>query len=125
MKAQTWSFDIIVAVVIFAVAFLLFYYLLGLGQSSEIRDLQTQAEIVGKEITLENSSFSIIENDTINPKRLEELAGKNYSKIKRKLRIEGDFCIYIEDQDGNIIPVNDSVKAIGSPIINISDEPCG
>lgn len=40
------------------------------------------------------------------------------------LRIGNDFCIYLEDENGNIVLINDTYRGVGSSNINVSKTPC-
>jgi hypothetical protein len=55
---------------------------------------------------------------------MNELKKLSYDELKRALKIEGDFCIYLENEMGYVIVLNNSYKGIGSPNINISKTPC-
>ena len=56
--------------------------------------------------------------------KIGELKNLSYHELKSRLRMEGDFCIYFEDEKGNIVLINNSYKGIGASNINISGTPC-
>lgn len=127
-NSQAFSMDIMLAVIIFLGTVFFFYAILNTSQGSKADELQDEASKVLTGILSESSDISIIDGNTINATKLEELLG-NYSDIKAKLKIKNDFCIYFEDEDGNIIYVNLSQSknytGIGSGTINVSSIPCG
>ena len=127
IKAQAWSMDIILAVVIFIVAFFAIYNIVGNKAQSNVHDLNQEAERISKEATSENSSLSMVNEDVLNETKILSLLG-NYSEIKEKIRVDNEFCIYFEDEEGNLIIFNSSsyqnISGIGSSEINISDIIC-
>lgn len=123
-KSQSWSVDIILAVVLFMGAFFLFYALLGDNPSARTKNLRDDASSVIKQVSSEGVSVNILEKQQINLSRMNELKNLSYDELKRMLRVEGDFCIYLEDDKGYVIVLNNSYKGIGSPNINISNTPC-
>lgn len=123
-KSQSWSIDIALGVIVFMAAFFVFYSLLNSNPSAKASDLKEQASLVIRQIGSEGAPLGVIVNNEINLSRLNELKNLSYDELKRRLRIEGDFCIYIEDEKGNLVLMNNSYKGIGSPDINLSGTPC-
>ena len=123
-KAQTWSVDIILAVIVFMGAFFIFYALLYENSSTKASDLKEEALIVIKQVSSGDSSLRILNKNEINITKINELKNLSYEELKQRLRVEGDFCIYVEDENGNIVLLNNSYKGIGSSSINISGTPC-
>ena len=126
-KSQAWSFDVILAVIIFVGAFFTFYALLKPQTQKNVDTLQQDAESIANELLSESSSLNIIQNGTIiNEAKLQLHLNEDYPALKSSVRVEGDFCIYLEDQDGNIIYISQSppVSGVGSPKISISNVPC-
>ena len=52
---------------------------------------------------LENNAISLVSNGVINEAKLTEIKNMDYEEIKKMLNIDEDFCIYIEDENGNVI----------------------
>ena len=123
-KAQTWSVDIILAVIVFMGAFFIFYTLLYGNSSTKASNLNEEASIVIKQVSSGDSSLRILNKNEINITKINELKNLSYDELKQRLRVEGDFCIYVEDENGNIVLLNNSYKGIGSSSINISGTPC-
>src|SRR3989344_4169201 len=93
-KSQAWSVDVILAVVIFMGAFFLYYAIANSGSSSDVTALKADAS-------------SIIKQE-INITKVSELKDMNYDELKNQFRVEGNFCIYIEDEKGNLVMINNS-----------------
>jgi hypothetical protein len=123
-KAQSWSIDIALGVIVFTAAFFVFYALLNANPNAKAKNLQEDASSVIKQVASEEAPLRIVDNKEINISRLNELKNMSYEELKRKLRIEGEFCIYMEDEKGNLVLINNSYKGIGSPNINLSGTPC-
>ncbi len=123
-KAQSWSIDIALAVVIFIAAFFILYIMISPGQNSKVSSLKEEASIVSRQVASEKTNVSIIENNELSESRLNELKALGYDELKRRLRTEDDFCIYFEDENGNVILIDDTSRGIGTPNINVSGVPC-
>jgi len=123
MKSQAFSMDLMIAFVIFIGTIFIFYSILSDRLSSKTGELEDEASVVLENIVSADSEVRITDGITVNETKLEELLGMEYSEIKDKIRIKNEFCIYLEDEDGNIIYIQD-LPGIGSDKINISDVPC-
>ena len=123
-NSQAWSLDVMLAVVIFLGTIFFFYAILNTAQGDKSDELRAEASKVLERVLSESSDASIAEGNKINSTKLQDLLG-NYSGIKGKLRVKNDFCIYFEDEDGNIMYINASYTGFGSTIINVSGSPCG
>lgn len=60
----------------------------------------------------DNDNASLINDGVINEGKLKELQNMGYSELKDSLNVRGDFCVYIEDEKGQV------VLAKGSPKLN-------
>ena len=124
MKAQTWSVDVMIAIVIFSVIILGFFYITGLtAQSERLKAMASEAEKVHESLTTtgNKSSLAFIEGGKIDSQKLAEFANMDYEEIKKQLGIEGgDFCIHLEDEEGNIVSISGKA-GIGSGKVEISD----
>lgn len=63
----------------------------------------TQAAEKIAEIVLDDHPFSIATNGVVNESKLKEFRNMDYEELKKSMNAKGDFCIYIEDIDGNLI----------------------
>lgn len=125
LKAQSWSVDILLAVIVFMVAFFIVYGILNTNPNAKAGSLKQEASDVVKQIASEESLIRVVDdNNEVNESRLGELKNMEYIELKKKLRVEGDFCIYFEDENGNIVLINDTYKGIGTSNIEIGSTPC-
>lgn len=123
-KCQAWSFDVILAVVIFIGAFLLVYFLFKSEKESPVEALRNDAEIIANELLSDSSSLNVVENGKIDEQKLQQLLDESYGELKSKVRVKSDFCIYLEDNEGNVLYIKQDVAGIGTDKIKISNVPC-
>ena len=123
-KSQAWSVDVILAVVIFMGSFFIYYALANSSPDSEVAGLKADANSVIKQVSNEGNTLSVVSQQEINITKIGELKNLNYDDLKSQLRVDGDFCIYIEDEKGNLVMINESYRGVGSQNINISGVPC-
>jgi len=127
-KSQAWSMDIMIAVLIFLGTIFLFFAILNITQSDKADDLKKDASIVIEGIVSDSSELGILNGTKVSAEKLGALLEEDYDDLKRRLRIKNDFCIYFEDDQGNIIYINKSetknYTGVGSNIINVSGVPC-
>jgi len=115
--------DIMLAIVIFIGAIFFFYAFFDGNQESTAKDLGADASKVLESIASEDPDVGIVGGIEVNETKLEQLLGEDYDTIKKKIRAEKDFCIFLEDEDGDIIYISGE-PGIGSGKIKISGTPC-
>jgi len=52
---------------------------------------------------LDDHELSFANDGVIDDNKLSEIQSMDYNDLKKLLKAKNDFCIYIEDEDGNII----------------------
>lgn len=124
-KAQTFSTDAIVAVAMFIIAVIMLFYLSGpAAENRQSERLQSEAEKLPKVLGSEqNISAVFVEGSKIDDEKLREAVNLSYDNLKDLLGVDSDFCIYLEDENGNIVPMEGKV-GIGSPLANFSGRGC-
>ncbi|MCA9477707.1 MAG: hypothetical protein KC535_00995 [Nanoarchaeota archaeon] len=119
-RGQTWSFDLIVAVVIFIVVVGIFYSLLNRSNEGTVdtQALESGAKSISYQLNCDVSPVfppCFIENGEINETKLAVVAALPYADLKELLGTTEDFCIYLLDEENRIIPVIDeNTPGIGS-----------
>ena len=107
---------------VLAVAIFIAVFSMLTPQSDE--GLQEEAEIILDELTNgDEHTFAV--NDVFQEEILAKISGMSYKELKDSLNIENDFCIYFEDEDGNLVEVKDGLRSVGSDAIFIDGRPCG
>lgn len=121
-KSQAVTMDGILAVLLFIGAFFAVFFLVSNKDTSTVQDLKKEAERISAEVNV-NSNLSIVNGNTLNQSQVSRLINTSYDDRKRGLNTLHEFCIYFEDENGNLIKIN-GTNGIGSPLINISGVPC-
>ncbi len=107
-KGQTWSFDLIVAVILFIIVIALFYTFLSGDKSSadHVVSLESNVQTISSRLNCDLSSDNvcILKKGHLINNSVNSLAAKTYDELKVKLGIKGDFCIYLMDKDGFYVP---------------------
>ena len=114
-KAQTWSIDVMIAVGIFIVVVILFFYIINQSKTTKTEELTIEGETI-PDILISSKSgenISAVVENIVDQGKLDELAGKSYEDLKKELGIKGDFYIHFEDEEGNIIYINKEEEIIG------------
>jgi len=114
-KADELWFVLIVAIIIVMFSML-----------SQKRDegLQDEAETILDELTNgDEHTFAV--DGLLQEEILTRISGMSYKELKDSLNVENDFCIYFEDEDGNLVEVKDGLRSVGSDAIFIDGRPCG
>lgn len=128
--SQAMSMDIMIAIVVFIGTVFVFYSIIEGQQDGKTEDLQDDASIVLKNVISEDPNVGIVDGTEVDETKLQQLLGEDYARIKEKIRVENEFCIFLEDKNGDVIyitpedPGSPSKPGIGSGKIKISDVPC-
>ncbi|MFH1073202.1 MAG: hypothetical protein V1743_07280 [Nanoarchaeota archaeon] len=129
-KAQTWSIDLIIAVVIFILIIAIFYTLLVREPKADIADLKSSGKYIGDKINtqLGSGDCAFMKDNEIDPEKLERCFNSDPEKFMRENNINSKFCIFVIDQNGRLITVGSSDNArvgFGYSELNISGTLCG
>ena len=123
-KAQVWSMDLIIAVVIFLLAIGVFYFFTEGKVDENTSKLYIESQIIANRLT-GDENISIVKDGAIDDEKLQKLVlkGDDYEKLKEELGVHDDFCMVLRDQEGNIILVgNDTIGfrvGIASPDLKV------
>lgn len=122
--------DLVIAVVIFGFIAVIFYSLLLIQQKPSVEELQARAQDLN--VLLEagvGPCGSIIDGQSVTPDKLQCLFSLDYASTKTQLRVQGDFCIYLEDDNGKIYIVGNNTignkTGFGSDTLIVGGTPCG
>ncbi len=125
-RGQNWSIDIMIAVALFAFILSLFFLKLSSMQRGELRLLVDTAEVINAkmETSEDGGGWELIQGGEIDWEDFRGLSGWDYEYLKNELGIEGEFCIYIEDEEGNIITINGTTLGVGSDNLTVGNFSC-
>jgi long-subunit acyl-CoA synthetase (AMP-forming) len=126
-RGQVWSFDSIMATVIFVSAISAFIVLVSTSYTStSVETLQSDAETIPQILLASNQSqFSIMDGNKVDLQKLKYLQSEDYQDLRKAMGVRSEFCIFFEDNSGNLINLSaltatgDSV-GIGSSDINLT-----
>lgn len=130
-KAQVWSADLIIAVIIFLFILGVFYAVMVNRSSSPRGDLEQQSDYIASKLDREKNPnpYAVIDKNTLDQETLNILYNSTYKELKQQFNIQGDFCIYLEDQEGYLIiwqnETGGNKTGTGNNTILISGTPCG
>lgn len=125
-KAQTWSTDVIIGVVLFFVAVILLFYLTGpIAENRRAAKLQSESEKLPSLLSSrQNLTAAFIDGSKVDVGKLAGASIISYENLKSLLGIESEFCVYFEDEKGNVVPVQGNRIGVGSPLVNLSGKGC-
>lgn len=125
-KAQTISFDVLIAIAIFFFAAGLLFY----TSSWEVGKKQDDKfeKDVGKSVDVlsspQNFSGALVIGSKVDQEKLYRLSAMDYKLLKEELGAQWDFCIYFEDEKGNIVELRRGVAGIGAREVLVGGLPC-
>jgi len=105
-----------------------FILLLFVLVNTQDQTIKKEQEIT--ETFLDGNFQSLIINGEIDEKRLMELKDQSFEEMKDMLGVKRNFCIYFEDEDGNLVTINNPddpqvpIHGIGSSDITIGGKAC-
>ncbi len=123
---QTWSLDLILAAGIFILVLIAFYAIFSNDKGVSSRELEGSADeiMIKLDANSGNPQSAIVFDGKINEEKLVELSQEDYQELKRIMGVSKDFCIYIEDENGRIVPINGTFVGVGGDSITIDNTPC-
>jgi hypothetical protein len=130
-QGQSWSLDIILALIVFVLIIGIFYALLGQSKKDKTEDLTLESRTIVNNLDSANSvnsTLTVIDKGTVDADKINKLYNASYDTIKKQFGIKGDFCIYMIDQYGNILTVNTTrgeFVGFGNGNFSINGMPCG
>jgi hypothetical protein len=122
-RAQSWSFDIALAVVIFILTTITFLSFSNSDEGRKLSVVQSESHYLIEHAKTENSPLQIVVNQEVSQQKLQQFASADYQELKKLAGVKNDFCIYFEDEEGNVVPIEGN-KGIGASTINVSGTPC-
>lgn len=102
-KAQVWSLDAMVAILIFFLGVsILFFYAINFNDqvSSSLNDLFNQGNVAA-DLLLTDGETGILTNNKINQTRLDDFNLTNYDDNRRELGIKNNFYFLIPNLEAN------------------------
>lgn len=110
-KAQNWTIDLLVGVVIF-MSIAIFFYTIARANLDQQTSFDDSADALVEKLNAENYPDNYnntplpLSGYTIQETEIKQLYQKNYSTVKRQLNIQGDFCLTVVNSDGSLVSFN-------------------
>ena len=130
-QAQSWSMDVVLAVVIFgfiSVAFTSFALLERPDVSSLQREAQQVSNSLSSPLALCNN-FPVLEGGTMQRNATICLFNQSYDDLRAAFRTRQNFCIFLEDSNGQLIPIRVNSThnryTVGSNQVTVGGQRCG
>ena len=103
---------IIVLIVSFIAIFASVYsnkinYPINSNKANKVSDLG--AEQIA-DMLFDGHAMSFVSSGVVNENKFKEIQEMNYEDLKSSLNVKNDFCIYIEDENGNVLLAKGSSK---------------
>jgi hypothetical protein len=100
------------------------FFIIFVSVLTQKNELQEEAETILDEL-MDDKEHSFAQNNIIHEGKLEKVSGMSYRELKNSLNVKNDFCVYFEDENGNLVEVKDGIRSIGSDVIKVNGVPCG
>jgi len=123
-KAQTLSIDLMIGIMLFMGMLVVFFgVMMFTAQPADVSSLSDEAEFLVN--TLDSENFGVIEENQVSEQELQSLATKSYEEIKSDIGVGNEFCIFLEDENGEVIPIETDeglyVYGVGSNKIEVGE----
>lgn len=124
-QGQSWSMDIVIAVVVFGFVALAIGSFVLLNQPDAER-LERNSQIVIANLATDfNGCGPVLRGNQLNRTNLECLFEQDYEEFKQATGARNDFCVFLEDEQGNLWTFqNGQLRAWGSSRVNVGGDPC-
>ena len=124
-RCQALSTDVVFAIILFLFGFMVFFHLIFQG-GDDLKSLKKEGSLLPLKFMSSDNTAFIVQNK-VDSQRLKRLADMDYQELKRELNLKYDFCLYFEDERGNLINISkDAGKiCIGSPDARLNGMSCG
>lgn len=126
-NAQTISTDALIAVALFIIVITFFFSLsTDTSDESKVRNLQSEStKLLGSVSGSKNSTAVFVSGSKVSDSKVTQLANLTYEQLKNELGTNADFCIYFEDEEGNVINVTGNKTGIGNSNVRVGGVACG
>ena len=129
-SGQAWSMDLVIGVIIFMLAAGIIFTLLVNREQEDTAPLRIESEVIATKLTTD-PILQIAPNNQLDAEKLSLLAEREYESLRKDLGVNNEFCIFIQDESGQLLYVLDGdgnkYTGIGSGNgeLNLSGTPCG
>ena len=123
-RGQNWSVEMIITATLFVTFFVTFISVSYVATNNDLRQTEIASDELSSRLLSQTDKASIVDSrNAINQSRLLELSDLTYAQLKELMGESGNFCIILEDERGEIIPINNKY-GIGSDEILVNGVAC-
>lgn len=123
-KGQSWSMDIVIAIVVFGFITLAISGFVLLSKPDAERLEQNSQVVIANLAAAQAGCGAILTGNNVNYTNFQCLFNEQYEQFKDNNNIQGDFCVYLEDEQGRVWTV-DGRHGWGSDTVRLGGVPCG
>ena len=128
-RAQTWSVDLVLGVVIFLLIVIIVYSLMASRPAGDTQ-LRDNADRIYSKISVGGNTADgipkAVNGNSISETELAKLYQQDYEELKTKLGITGDFCIFVvTDMNGIVNTTNGNSIGNGIDLVIGNNMYCG
>jgi hypothetical protein len=139
-RGQTWSMDLIFGILIFLLAVGIIYAILAAKSKGDTGMLRIESEVIANKLATPDErvdTLQVATNNQLDMAKLGALANETatdpaaYARLKEQFGARHEFCIYLQDDAGNLVYIQDANGnkytgiGPGDGELNISGTPCG
>lgn len=134
---QAWSTDLIIGVLIFLIGAGVILSLLASKEQDDPASLRIESEVIATKLVTQED-IRIAPSNQLDMAALYALAAnttEDYGRTRDRLDIQNEFCIYLHDEEGNLVFIQDPTDPTqsyagagsGSGELNLTAQaiPCG
>ena len=128
-RGQAWSLDLVFGVLIFMLSLGVIYALLMSRDKDNSTPLRIESEVIATKLA-SDPTLAVATDNQLNIGKLSTMTGMDYNSLRSQLGVKNEFCIYLEDDQGNLVYIINGTNkytgiGAGSDELNISGTPCG
>jgi hypothetical protein len=107
-RAQTWSVDLVLGVVIFLLIIVIIYSLIASRETnnSQLRDDADKIYLYLNENDNNRNLPNVVNGSTLSEEELTKLYRMDYNELKQTLGITSDFCIIVVTDNNALVNVS-------------------
>ncbi len=117
-KAQTWSIEVFMAIMVFLIATVMFYAIIY--TTPKTKELNKEAELITKSV----DSDAIFQDGILTQDEAQALTGKSCNDLKIEFNTNKKICVYFKNQQGEIVPLSGDMPVVGCEGIKIGNVEC-
>ena len=128
-RGQAWSLDLVFGVLIFMLAVGVIYALLMSKDKDTSTPLRIESEVIATKLATD-PLLAVATDNQLDAAKLSTMTGVDYETLRNEMGVKNEFCIYLEDDQGNLVYIINGTNKYtgigsGSADLNISGTPCG